>query len=326
MSLKYKIKELLDEVAMLALPPYRRARIKARVLDSLMADPGDTPESNAEAIAKFRHRIGMFETQNLHWEFSFRRYYFRADALARELWGPPDQTTPPPKEIPPELMDAFTMGGLATIDYNWLDCTFPANHPLIYTDREIDNCQNMIRSGTTSIYGTLDVWTNEAMKKYPLAGLSVVNMGSLTPWYEAMILLNGGRSTTIDYNKIITRTDRIRTMTVAEFEGNPEQFDYGVSLSSFEHDGLGMYGDPLDPDGDLKAMRKMKTMLKKGAYLLLAVPTGKDRILFNNARIYGRHRLPRLMEGWEWIDSWGYFDNTFDGDGSAQPLYVLKNT
>ena len=72
-------------------------------------------------------------------------------------------------------------------------------------------------------------------------------------------------------------------------------------------------------------MQKMKRIINPGGLLLLAVPTGRDKILFNNARVYGRLRLPKLCEGWKRIDSWGYDDTTLDGDGSAQPLYVLVN-
>ena len=32
-------------------------------------------------------------------------------------------------------------------------------------------------------------------------------------------------------------------------------FDVALSISSFDHDGLGRYGDPLEPDNDLRAMR-----------------------------------------------------------------------
>jgi hypothetical protein len=71
-------------------------------------------------------------------------------------------------------------------------------------------------------------------------------------------------------------------------EARAPGFDVGFSISSFEHDGLGMYGDPLDPDGDLKAMRKMTERIKPGGLLFVAVPTGRDKLLFNNASIYGR--------------------------------------
>ena len=102
-------------------------------------------------------------------------------------------------------------------------------------------------------------------------------------------------------------------------------FDAGFSISSFEHDGQGIYGDPLDPDGDLKAMRKMKQRIKLNGLLFLAVPVGRDKILFNNARIYGRHRLPALLSGWRVVDTLGFHVDDLDGDGSAQPLYVLRN-
>jgi hypothetical protein len=130
---------------------------------------------------------------------------------------------------------------------------------------------------------------------------------------------------TIDYNRIIVKSDRMSFMTIDEWERHRPVFDAGFSISSSEHDGLGMYGDPLDPDGDLKEMRKMTERIKPGGLLFLAVPTGRDKILFNNARIYGRHRLPVPMAGWEWLDSYGYSDGDLDGNGSAQPLYVLRN-
>lgn len=58
-------------------------------------------------------------------------------------------------------------------------------------------------------------------------------------------------------------------------------------LHTLEHIGLGRYGDPIDPDGDLKAMRELCRALAPGGSLLLAVPMGKEpRIEFNAHRIY----------------------------------------
>ena len=171
-----------------------------------------------------------------------------------------------------------------------------------------------------------DVWMWEAIDKYPIAGLDVVNMGSLTPWYESNCLYFGARPTTIDYNRIISRTNRIQTMTVSEWENNRPRFDIAWSISSFEHDGLGMYGDPLDPDGDLKAMQHMKDVVKPGGLLFLSLPVGTDKVIFNNARIYGRHRLPLLMDGWEEIDTFGLQPEHLDGPGHIQPIFILRNT
>ena len=54
-----------------------------------------------------------------------------------------------------------------------------------------------------------------------------------------------------------------------------------------EHVGLGRYGDPLDPAGDLKAMAELQRVLAPGGDLLFVVPVGKPRLQFNAHRIYG---------------------------------------
>jgi hypothetical protein len=53
-----------------------------------------------------------------------------------------------------------------------------------------------------------------------------------------------------------------------------------------EHIGLGRYGDPLDPNGDLKALKELERITQEGGHLLLVVPVGKQRIQFNAHRIY----------------------------------------
>jgi len=53
-----------------------------------------------------------------------------------------------------------------------------------------------------------------------------------------------------------------------------------------EHIGLGRYGDALDPNGDLQAIRELVRVLSPGGNLLVAVPVGRPRIQFNAHRIY----------------------------------------
>lgn len=256
----------------------------------------------------------------------FGAVFWRQYALCSELFGSPNPCNTPPRDIPNEMMDGFTMGGRIPVEYNYLDNTYPSNWPLIYTDYEIDLYLDKIARREWHIYGMTDVWMWEAIAKYPIKGLDVVNMGSLTPWYESNCLYHGARSTTIDYNKIITRTERLKTMTTADWDRQQPVFDVAWSISSFEHDGLGMYGDSMDPEGDLKAMRKMKRIVKPGGLMFLSLPVGKDKVIFNNARVYGRLRLPLLMEGWEQIDSFGLEQSHLDGPGHIQPIFILCNT
>lgn len=54
-----------------------------------------------------------------------------------------------------------------------------------------------------------------------------------------------------------------------------------------EHIGLGRYGDAIDYDGDLKAIRELKRVMRPGGDLLIVLPVGRAaRIQFNGHRIY----------------------------------------
>jgi len=58
-------------------------------------------------------------------------------------------------------------------------------------------------------------------------------------------------------------------------------------MHTIEHVGLGRYGDPLDPDGDIKACRELSRVLSPGGSLLFVVPIGNTAtIQFNAHRIY----------------------------------------
>lgn len=64
-----------------------------------------------------------------------------------------------------------------------------------------------------------------------------------------------------------------------------------------EHVGLGRYGDPLDPNGDLKAMKELIRVLAPGGDLLFVVPVGQPRVMFNAHRIYGYDQIINAFDG-----------------------------
>jgi hypothetical protein len=77
-------------------------------------------------------------------------------------------------------------------------------------------------------------------------------------------------------------------------------------------------------------MARMKQTLRPGGLLYLSVPIGKDKVVWNAHRIYGRHRFERLIAGWKLLEAFGGFDpGLLDRDTGAaasyQPVFVLEN-
>lgn len=101
-----------------------------------------------------------------------------------------------------------------------------------------------------------------------------------------------------------------------------------LSLSSFDHDGLGRYGDRLHPMGDLLAMRSAWRSLRTGGLLLLTVPIGPDVIVWNLLRRYGSVRLPMLLRGWEELRRFGWEHERLLSPASwrrsYEPLFLLR--
>jgi len=82
-----------------------------------------------------------------------------------------------------------------------------------------------------------------------------------------------------------------------ELAFEPRSFDQVLNCSTIEHVGLeGRYGSPADPDGDLRAMEKLASLLRPDGDMILTLPVGVDGIFSPYHRVYGEERLPRLLE------------------------------
>jgi SAM-dependent methyltransferase len=79
-----------------------------------------------------------------------------------------------------------------------------------------------------------------------------------------------------------------------------EHFDLVINCSTVEHVGLvGRYGVTENrPDGDLEAMAHLQGLMKPGGVMLLTIPVGQDAVFAPLCRVYGRERLPRLLDGY----------------------------
>lgn len=188
----------------------------------------------------------------------------------------------------------------------------------------------------------------------------VVVFGSVDPWVESIVLALGASEVlTLEYNNLTYIHPQITTLcgskNLSELYGDfsvyesgsnmtadgthrhrprPQYFQYfdiGISISSFDHDGLGRYGDPLRADGDLVAMLNAKKLIKsgrEGGTLIVSVPVGSDLIVFNLMRQYGHIRLPMLLQDFDVIrsigldpDKLGTYSNYMN---PHEPIFVLR--
>ena len=209
---------------------------------------------------------------------------------------------------------------------------------IIYSNKLIDKLIRLAQERVEFYYGETDRFLFECLDKYNLQNKEVAILGSTIPWYESVILSKGGKPVTIEYNNIETDDKRLKLYTNEEFSKVNKKFDFALSISSFEHDGLGRYGDPIDPEGDFKAMKNVKdNILKKGGKLFLSIPIGSDKIVWNLHRIYGEKRFPILIQEFKLIDSAGFSNELFersdvygklsskkDSVRPFQPIFVLE--
>ncbi|MEI6059579.1 MAG: DUF268 domain-containing protein [Bacteroidota bacterium] len=91
-----------------------------------------------------------------------------------------------------------------------------------------------------------------------------------------------------------------------------EYCDSISSMNAIEHFGLGRYSDPIDPNGHLKGIRNITTMLKPGGTFYFSVPLGKQRVEFNAHRVFDLTYLLDLFDANFTVESFSYVDDQGD--------------
>lgn len=167
----------------------------------------------------------------------------------------------------------------------------------------------------------------KSFNKYNINNKKVAVVGSRKPWIEAILLNMNNTVTTVEYN-VPKSNSQIICVDYFDFEKTKDMYDCIVTYSSIEHSGLGRYGDPLTPDGDLVTMEVCHNNLKDNGILILGVPIGHDALVWNAHRIYGKIRLPLLLKNFEeveWIpDNKEKSINGKLNKYAGQPVIVLR--
>ena len=233
------------------------------------------------------------------------------------------------REPPPALLSQYTMDGRVPLEFYYVDEAAPTNYTFALADLEhyLATAKHRLRSSRAIIYtpessrgdeppqrggGSSTQWLARAVVEHVRDGDAVVVYGSTEPWAEALALAAGAANTsTVEFSVRNYKHPQMFAWTVDELAravraGDAPRFDVGIAHAAFDHDGLGRYGDPLRPDGDLLAMRTAWEALRPGGTLLLSVPVGPDVCVWNLHRRYGERRLPRLLAGWERVGRVGW--------------------
>ncbi|HWR14698.1 MAG TPA: DUF268 domain-containing protein [Terriglobales bacterium] len=120
-----------------------------------------------------------------------------------------------------------------------------------------------------------------------------------SPVIPAM-LARGYDVTAVDFDARIAREISGFTFIRGDFNqvGLVPGFDVVVACSAIEHFGLsGRYRSDEDTNADLRAMKKVRSLLSKDGIVFLTIPIGLDAIHAPWHRVYGSERLPMLLEG-----------------------------
>lgn len=236
-----------------------------------------------------------------------------------------------PKEIPPEMRDQFLMNGkMKLLDQYINQASEDVQQDLVddhYTPSNFDKLLEKASGRTPNHYGMTDLYLWASLEKLLKPGDKVLIIGSTIPWYEAMLYDLGCKDITVaEFGPRPDFKEGIRYVHPDDLKG---EYDICISISTHEHTGLGRYGDPLDPDGDIKAIEELRKSVKRNGYLLLAVPVGQDTLVWNAHRIYGKNRLQKLIGSWALHGVVGFDTSHMDIDrgidGSHQPVFALYN-
>jgi hypothetical protein len=235
---------------------------------------------------------------------------------------------PPPNTIPPEYLNQFTMNGKIPIIYKYFDDR--KNKDYLFNENKSE-LEKLVVHNTEKIYSdafvalknkSLNYYEKEiyafydALEKYDLKGKTVLIWGLADCNCDAIALYYGAEKVyVVDYNKPICDHERVEVLSHDQMKSRDIKVDVAFSYSSFEHDGLGRYGDPIDPNADMKAMKEARDRLKGNGVLFLGIPLGRDCLYWNAHRVYGATRLPLLLKGFNCISVYNSYSTPLNGEG-----------
>lgn len=97
-------------------------------------------------------------------------------------------------------------------------------------------------------------------------------------------------------------------------------------MHTIEHVGLGRYGDPIDPRGDIKAINEIQRVVVSGGDILFVTPIGVPKIEFNAHRIYSYEQILQYFSQCELVEFSLIPENSGGIVENADPELVKKGS
>jgi hypothetical protein len=125
--------------------------------------------------------------------------------------------------------------------------------------------------------------------KHVDVGSSVLTMSVLSAWVDTVF---------VDYRPLKASLSGLKSVA-GDILRLPFADNALYSLSCLhvvEHIGLGRYGDPIDPQGTIKAAFELQRIMRSRGKLFISLPIGRERVCFNAHRVHAPDSVIRMFE------------------------------
>jgi hypothetical protein len=146
---------------------------------------------------------------------------------------------------------------------------------------------------------TEQVLENALMLRHLGEACDVLDFGGFESTLPLSLNAMGRRVTVLDQRPYPFEAEGLATVQadiLQPLKGLEAAFDLTYSVSTIEHVGLGMYGSPIQDDGDRVALAHLWTTVRPGGRMIFTVPAGRPGV-WRGYRVYDEPALRRIMPG-----------------------------
>ena len=215
-----------------------------------------------------------------------------------------------------DLRLAFAAAGWNEIYERDSPARYDTSAPIAYRDEHLDAILDLLRGTPPApqtnwrkffeqkaagpIQEMLRDPVAQAFDRYVEPDQQVLVYGSLIPLFECMALLREAKPSSVPALNVQYHSSRVRKLRPVELSGH--RFEVVVASFAVARAGLGIFGEPIDPEGDKKTMALLRNVLSSGGRLLLTLPRGPAAVLYNATRCYDESKRASLLEGWSIVE------------------------